>query len=97
MQKTYRFLGRKGRTTIPFEIRRTMGFEANDLLSFERRGDLLSVKKEKICDNCRENLRPAVSPSEEKEPPKENLSYEDILRLMLRRKGASAQKTGVRK
>lgn len=93
MQKTYRFLGRKGRTTIPFEIRRTMGFEANDLLSFERRGDLLIVKKEKICDNCRENLRPAVSPSEEKE----NLSYEDILRLMLRRKGASAQKTGVRK
>lgn len=93
MQKTYRFLGRKGRTTIPFEIRRTMGFEANDLLSFERRGDLLIVKKEKICDNCRENLRPAVSPSEEKE----NLSYEDILRLMLRRKGASAQKAGVRK
>lgn len=59
MSKVYRFLGRKGRTTIPFELRAAMELAPNDLLSFQRKGDLLIVKKEKICDDCvnRRNVR----------------------------------------
>lgn len=57
MSKVYRFLGRKGRTTIPYELRAAMELAPNDLLSFQRKGDLIIVKKEKICDDCASALR----------------------------------------
>lgn len=53
IMKTYRILGKRGRTTIPFEIRQTLGFSYNDVISFEQRDGGVFVKKEKICDNCR--------------------------------------------
>ena len=53
MLKIYRVLGKKGRITIPFEIRQRIGFRYNDVLSFTELDDSsVVVRKEKICDNC---------------------------------------------
>ena len=53
MFKMYRVLGKKGRITIPFEMRKRVGFSSNDILSFtEQDGNTIIVKREKICDNC---------------------------------------------
>ena len=53
MLKIYRVLGKKGRITIPFEIRQRIGFRYNDVLSFTQQDDgSVLVRKEKICDNC---------------------------------------------
>lgn len=53
MLKIYRVLGKKGRITIPFEIRQQIGFRYNDVLSFTQQDDgSVLVKREKICDNC---------------------------------------------
>jgi len=51
MTKLYRVLGKRGRITIPFEIRQRVGFTYNDVLSFTD-GRTVTVKREKICDNC---------------------------------------------
>lgn len=55
MARIFRILGKRGRITIPFEIRSRVGFSYNDVLSFEEASDGRSVivKREKICDNCR--------------------------------------------
>lgn len=55
MAKMYRVLGKRGRITIPYEIRQRVGFGYNDVLSFSESGDgrTVVVKREKICDNCR--------------------------------------------
>lgn len=52
----FRILGKKGRITIPFEIRQRVGFKYNDVLSFTESSDGRSVivKREKICDGCKE-------------------------------------------
>ena len=54
MNKTYRVLGKRGRITIPFEIRQELGFAYNDIVSFEIvNGSTVTVKREKICNECR--------------------------------------------
>lgn len=54
MKKMYRVLGKRGRITIPYEIRQSVGFCCNDVLSFEQQEhDTVIVRREKICDNCR--------------------------------------------
>ena len=54
MNKTYRVLGKRGRITIPFEIRQELGFAYNDIVSFEiENGNTVTVKREKICNECR--------------------------------------------
>ena len=55
MAKLFRILGKRGRITIPYEIRQRVGFRYNDVLSFEECADGRSVvvKREKICDNCK--------------------------------------------
>ena len=52
METIYRILGKRGRITIPYILRITMGFHPNDLVSFRREGDEVIVKREKVCDNC---------------------------------------------
>ena len=53
MLKIYRILGKKGRITIPYEIRQRIGFRYNDVLSFTQQNDgSVLVRREKICDNC---------------------------------------------
>lgn len=55
MHKIYRILGKRGRITIPFEIRQRIGFRYNDVLSFTQQDDgSVVVRREKICDNCNE-------------------------------------------
>lgn len=54
MIKLYRVLGKRGRITIPYEIRKRVGFAFNDVLSFTQQDDgAVVVKREKICDECR--------------------------------------------
>ena len=52
MGKIYRILGKRGRITLPYEIREKVGFSQNDVLSFAASEDGRSVvvKREKICD-----------------------------------------------
>ena len=52
--KTYRVLGQKGRTTIPFSIRRRLGLRCGDVLSFDEENGTVIVRKEKICDRCKD-------------------------------------------
>ena len=53
MHKIYRILGKRGRITIPYEIRQRIGFRYNDVLSFTELDDSsVVVRREKICDNC---------------------------------------------
>lgn len=65
MTKTLRILGKRGRVTIPFEIRQRVGFAYNDVLSFTESEDGRSVivKREKICDNCK-GAQPEVKDDE---------------------------------
>ena len=54
MLKIYRVLGKKGRITIPYEIRQRIGFRYNDVLSFTQQDDgSVVVRREKLCDNCK--------------------------------------------
>ena len=55
MNQMYRILGKRGRVTIPFEIRQRVGFSYNDVLSFTESDDGRSVivKREKVCDSCK--------------------------------------------
>ena len=50
--KLYRLLGKRGRTTIPLEIREQVGFVYNDLLSFSVEDGAVIVRREKVCDEC---------------------------------------------
>ena len=52
MSKIYKILGKRGRITIPWEIRRELGFACNDVVSFEQSGDTVLVRREKLCDGC---------------------------------------------
>lgn len=54
MLRLFRVLGKKGRITIPYEIRKRIGFRYNDVLSFTELDDgSVLVRREKICDNCK--------------------------------------------
>ena len=59
MEKVYRVLGKRGRVTIPWEIRRRVGFGHNDIVSFAEApdGQSVIVKKEWICDDCEWRMR----------------------------------------
>jgi bifunctional DNA-binding transcriptional regulator/antitoxin component of YhaV-PrlF toxin-antitoxin module len=48
--KIYKILGKRGRITLPLEIRQEMGFTFNDVVSFERSGDAVTVRREKVCE-----------------------------------------------
>ncbi len=65
MNKLYRVLGKRGRITIPFEMRRRAGFSFNDVLSFTQQDDCtVVVKREKICDGCGEAKKTAGKESD---------------------------------
>ena len=70
MLKIYRVLGKRGRITMPYEIRQRIGFRYNDILSFTQQdhGSVL-VRREKICDNCKEHA----------EDFEESITLEDFL------------------
>lgn len=55
MTKMFRILGKRGRITIPYDIRQHVGFCQNDVLSFTESpgGSAVIVRREKICDDCK--------------------------------------------
>ena len=64
MMRTLRILGKRGRITIPYEIRKKLGFQPNDVLSFQIMDDrTVLVRRERLCNATRggqrmkENLR----------------------------------------
>ena len=70
MLRLFRVLGKRGRITIPFEIRQRIGFRYNDVLSFTELDDSsVVVRREKICDNCKKS----------EEDFEENFTLEDFL------------------
>ena len=49
----YRVLGKRGRITIPYAIRKRIGFKYNDILSFTEQNDgSVVIKRVKLYDNC---------------------------------------------
>ncbi len=54
MMKMFRILGKRGRVTIPFEIRQHVGFTYNDILSFTEAEDgrTVIVRREKLCGSA---------------------------------------------
>ena len=55
MEKIYKLIGKRGRTTVPFEIRMKMRLGYNSLVSYELKDeDTLILRKEKICDGYKE-------------------------------------------
>lgn len=69
MNKNYRFVGKKGRITIPLSIRRMLNIKSGDLLGFSVDDSTVIITKEKICDRCIENksieqLAEILTPSE---------------------------------
>lgn len=57
--KMFRILGKRGRVTIPYEIRERVGFQYNDVLSFTESADgrTVTVRRERICD-CNKGGKP---------------------------------------
>lgn len=51
--KIVRIMGKKGRITIPQEIRSQIKINKGDIISFEKAGsNTIIVRKEKLCTNC---------------------------------------------
>jgi len=64
MKKTiYKILGKRGRITIPWEIRKTMGFAYNDVISFMVADNAVLLKCELLCDGC--SMAFSTEPQEE--------------------------------
>ena len=64
MNKQIKILGKRGRVTIPLEVRQALGYKVDDILSFTPQPDgTLLIRREKLCDNCGGKKEPA----EEKE------------------------------
>ncbi len=61
MSKMMKILGKRGRITIPYEIRERQGFQYNDVVSFEEKDNVVIVKREKICDSCSKSSGEALS------------------------------------
>ena len=54
MMRTLRILGKRGRITIPYEIRQKLGFRPNDELSFQIMDDrTVLVRRERLCNATR--------------------------------------------
>lgn len=51
-ERTLRVLGKRGRITVPLELRKAIGLAYNDVVSFRLEGDTVRMKREKLCDNC---------------------------------------------
>lgn len=52
-QKIVRVLGKRGRITIPYEIRVRNKIGYNDILSFEEKDkNTIIIRKEKLCGGC---------------------------------------------
>ena len=87
MPKIYRFLGKSGRTTIPYPLRAAMNLKRYDLVSYELDGDAIIVRREKICDNCApESGRTAIPSADAPKSEKKQETVRSRARKMLKLK-----------
>ena len=65
--KINKILGKRGRITIPHELRIKMGFRYNDVVSFEEQdNNTVIIRREKICDGCKKDApNPVEKPTDE--------------------------------
>ena len=65
--KINKILGKRGRITIPYEIRLKMGFKYNDVVSCEEQdNNTVIIRREKICDGCKKDApNPVEKPTDE--------------------------------
>jgi bifunctional DNA-binding transcriptional regulator/antitoxin component of YhaV-PrlF toxin-antitoxin module len=57
--KIYKILGKRGRITIPFAIREELGFDPDDVISFELQDDgAVIIRGEPRCCSCYEEKQP---------------------------------------
>ena len=65
--KINKILGKRGRITIPYEIRLKMGFKYNDVVSFEEQdNNTVIIRREKLCDGCKKDEpNPVEKPTDE--------------------------------
>lgn len=69
MNKFLKIMDKKGRITIPFEIRQNSGYQYNDIISLTPQKDgSIVIRREKLCDDC-------ISIAEETEP----ITIEELL------------------
>ena len=60
--KIYKVLGKRGRITIPLVIRQKLGFEPNDIISFElQENGSIIVRSEPRCCGCAEESSALIS------------------------------------
>ncbi|MCL2213247.1 MAG: AbrB/MazE/SpoVT family DNA-binding domain-containing protein [Oscillospiraceae bacterium] len=52
MKTTIKILGKRGRITIPQDIRRELGLVYGDILSFASDGESVNIRRVKICREC---------------------------------------------
>ena len=73
MNKQIKILGKRGRVTIPLEVRQALGYKVDDILSFTPQPDgTLLIRREKLCNNC----------AGKKEPAEEKNAGESVMRLL---------------
>ncbi len=55
MVEMKRILGKRGRTTIPYEFRRILDLKQNDVLTFamDNECNCIVITKERICTDCK--------------------------------------------
>ncbi len=86
MNKIVRVLGKKGRITIPYEIRLALNIRSGDILSFDTKENTVTVTKEKLCDNCKTEKESFDSFVESLVPEERERLIKTLMRL--KRKGA---------
>lgn len=61
-----RILGKRGRTTVPFSLRKELGLQPGDIVSFTLENDSVKLRREELCDfeNC-----PAMMDSDDEITP----------------------------
>lgn len=58
MNKILRILGKRGRITIPYELRQSLGYKYNDLISMTPQSDgSIVIRHEDACTHCADILR----------------------------------------
>ena len=74
-----KFLGREGRTTIPYPIREKLCWDEGDIITFTEQPDgSVLITQDFVCDGC-EDLPTEPVLNESKQAGKEELTLQDAL------------------
>ena len=74
-----KFLGREGRTTIPYPIRVRLGWEEGDIITFTEQEDgSVLLRQEFLCDGC-EGIPTERVMNEPEQAEEEEITLQDAL------------------